>query len=370
MLVTIRIPDGATATDDCQVRVTWAVPASRSLGSADVTIRRASPLWTVAGSRPHGGFLVEIADASLGVWRGVADAPRFEAGHGSIHAVELMAALGTRVVARSRTVRALTAGAIARLAFVDAIGGLGSLPLTIGTFAEVAPVVEEYSFSGQTLMQVLGDLADTTTGQQEWEIAEPGIVNWRPLRGTWSGVTLCADGDLVNVQRQDDQAEPAVEVIAVGSDDTSYTARAQDGNVDWLWPRQVVTSVQTTSMVRLAREAEAQLAVLRTPAVSYTAGLREGRWASVREGDYVRLVLPYSTATGETVIARVMSREYQSGSATVTLSLALVAPFTAQTPLRIGAGAAGGTVNVGKTGDPLRRLVALEAALVGGRQTA
>lgn len=312
--------------------VVWRSPSTRQFGEAELYIPRGSTLYAADCLDEDRGTLVELLDASLGRWRGFGFA-QITAQGATIQARELGALMEQRVVNRNRVFRNCTAGAIAHSAVHDAIEGLGAPVLIGGSFVEAAPFVAEYTFNGQTLASVLGDLGADTG--QEWEITDAGVINWRPAAGTLYALHLADDGDLCDVTRSGSLSERATEVIARGSDGKTASAVANDTGAGSLWPRQAVIDVATTSYSELALAAARELRRLRQPAITYTGSLHSRHWA-VREGDYLQLVLPATATAGECPLVRVTERRYQSGAAYVELSLALIRPFALTDPSSAG----------------------------------
>lgn len=346
---------GVTVDGYAEGSVTWRCPALRQFGEASLYIPRGSALYRSAVLDEDAGLLVELQDADLGAWRGFGW-PDVTAAGATIAARELGALMESRVVNRSRTFRNLTAGAIARSAVQDALAGLGAPVLVAGTFVEAAPVVAEFSFDGQTLAEVLGDLmADTG---QEWSI-EGSRLSWRPAGGTLVDLALCEDGDVCGVSRES-QDTPVVEVLARGSDGRVVARRADDATAGSLWRRQAVVDVRTESDAALAAAADRELRRLRHPAVQYRVALHRRHWSRVREGDYARLVLPTATVRGDCPLVRVVERSVASGAAFADLTCSLIRPFRLSDPVSAAGLGIEPAVAVPYRDDAARRLVQLE----------
>jgi hypothetical protein len=256
--VTLTYGDN-TITLDLHCSVTWALTSSKQLGTARVWIPDGSPARSIVSDEEPG--LIEIYDRRLGTWRGIATRPSFdEMGNITLGAVHLHAWATIRPVGRSRVFDGLTAGAIARVAAIDALVGLGATTLQLGTFYEGAPIIPHYEFRGQSAAQVFGDLADATG--QEWAISDTGALSWLPPQGALYERQLCDGGDLVGASRDVDFSDRLAGVIVRDNFGREITATAAD-NMAGYWPRVDVQAGQTTGAVRAGVDAARQLAARR-----------------------------------------------------------------------------------------------------------
>lgn len=191
MLAVVRGPESAKAID-LPASVEWTMTDLRRHGEARVEIPRDSLLWDEEIIADKGGFFFEIY-TSFGIWRGVSDVPEYTETGASIVVRNLTHWMTIRNVGRNVTYYGLTAGAIAREAIRQGI--LTILPITVGTILEAAPIVPEYTFNGQTVIQVLNDLSDLTN--QTWEIDEHYQFNWLPRQGNHHEIWIVDDGKIL-----------------------------------------------------------------------------------------------------------------------------------------------------------------------------
>lgn len=272
----VKLSYTSSITLDLFASVKWTAPGAREFGTADFSIPRAHPSLTYAalGSylRLGGGSLVEIETPSLGLWRGIIATPVWSAAGVQVHAMHITYLLNVRIVARSRVLSNLTAGAIFAAGVNDALNGIGAQVLRPGTFLEAAPVIPSYEFRGQPLAQVGTDLNQATG--QEWRISDDGAISWIPPRGTLYERLMCDDGDIVDVVKSVDGTEQAAEFIARDNAGHEYIAVA--GNAaDSLLRRQQLVSVNTVSAGAAGLAAEAALAGARGTPATYTLRLKQ-----------------------------------------------------------------------------------------------
>lgn len=236
MLVTLRNSTGLTL--DLDAEPTWEASGGQSIGSARLRIPRESAAWSADVISESGGFLVDILTPA-GKWLGIADAPTWTAnGSGmDVRAQHVTAWAKTRHVSASRTFVGCTAGAIVRRAVADALVGLGSVPVTIGTIVEAPPVIALYEFKRQSLLSVLTDMQDQT-GQQ-WVIDDLLRFSWRQQVGRYREVTIIDDGKYVGNLQRTPLADQYAEDIEVEQGGRAFTARNPEAPA--LWPAQRIT---------------------------------------------------------------------------------------------------------------------------------
>lgn len=338
----------------------WRTPASRTIGELECYVPRDSTLYDAQLLRDEGGWLVDVEHPTLGHWRGITLPPQIADGRAgaTVRAQEIAVLTTLRLVARNRTFRALTAGAIAYAA-VKGAGGV----LTPGTFLEAAPVMASYSFTGQTLASVLGDLMAATG--QEWTITPNGVVSWVAGDETPAASLLCQGSALVEVGRDASVSSRATAAVASSPSGRSFTAEAPESAGD-LWQLQIPVSVSSENLIALGRAAVSALQAQRSPAVTYRAKLSRAYWSQLREGQRVRLVLPGVAFSGEAPLVRVVERAYQEGNDYVTLTLARVREWSAQLPISYGA-ETDRSIFVDYQYDANRRLAAIERSLAQQR---
>jgi hypothetical protein len=225
---------------------TRLAPAARAYGRARVRIPRDHPLITDTAITGLRGVLVTIDQALLG------GASYLQIGKPSkqdwgwdLDCFEISYLLKLlRVPVQTRGYGNLPAGVIARMA-LDAALGLAAVPIVAGSFVEAAPLVESYSFTGQTIDDVFQDLM-TATGQ-EWEITPTGVVNWVSRVGTYRETVLTEGYDfcLLDFDEAEDAPVGAV-VVTDQNGNTSDTWKAREHARD-LTARTIALRADTTS---------------------------------------------------------------------------------------------------------------------------
>lgn len=218
---------------DLQANVTFQAPASRTHGTATITLGRGGPGWDTALTISEGGTYVELITAG-GTFKGVTDAPEFAPDSCKITVLALSTWLDGRLVAHRPTYQAMTAGTLARRAALDALGGLGAASIVPGVFCEGGQPLSSYQFSGQSLLSVLNDL--TQRSGQEWEIDDAGRLNWQPRSGRYLELTLVDDGRLFGSDQAVSLTDRSREVIE--QDANGVVFDVVSGDVPVLWPRQ------------------------------------------------------------------------------------------------------------------------------------
>lgn len=367
MLVTLTNTD--TITVDLPVdSLSWAVTSAGELGQARFTIPRNSPAFSAAYFDEDGGSLVRFSHGQLGDWPGLIDGDMTIDGTGAvIQAGHMTALAGIRTLAVSRTFRAITAGAIARVAVMDALSGLGKLVMQPGTFVEAAPIIPEFTFTGQYLTEVLNTLAELSG--QEWVISNTGLISWLPRQGSLYAPWLAEPSALSAGSRTANPRERVSEYIVRDGLGRAYSAYNNDLAAGSFYQRQVVASVSSVSPAVAGNEAERGVGIRQASPVTYSFGLLRPYWSAVREGDYLRVVLPHAGIRCKCELVRVLKREYSSAAGDVLgLTVQRIEPFTASMSLRYIADAGpmpAPTVTIPQASDPVAVVGIMKDDLAG-----
>jgi hypothetical protein len=302
-----------------QGSITWRHPVAGQYGDLDVFIPRGSALFGQVD--PVGNQVVEVYGDLLGAWVGVTDIPSYERRSNGVHLTAMHQAgyASMRTVGTSRTFRNLTAGVIARLAFLSAASG-GSF-WTEGTFVDAAPAIPEYRFTGQSFSAVLDDLMQRTS--QEWSVSPDGVFSWLPPGGAvWDD--HFPDGAQIQELDHIGGVSDRVDDVTMRAAD-GRTGRAVLPNVG-AWRRQLSLTTGDVADVQLDLEATAEVQRRRTQAVRYTGRLRPTAWV-LREGDYLQLVAPWAGFEGECPAVRLLERSYRTSDDYVSAIFGLLPPY-------------------------------------------
>jgi hypothetical protein len=223
----------ATVVSD--LAMTWrdTLPALRELPEAEIAVPVGHPADDPAVVAEQGGTVVRIYHDGR-AWLGIGDIPeRTDAGI-RLRVYSPLAWLDIRSVSDGRKFLGCTAGAIAKAALAEGLGGLPGAPVVPGRFCEAPPHIDEYEFRGQSVLQVLVDLVELTG--QEFVLDEGLRLSWLPWAVRWRDVVLTDADGLLGPLPGESLQEQAREVHEVrrGLDWTVWDLR-----VPSVWPRRV-----------------------------------------------------------------------------------------------------------------------------------
>lgn len=196
-----------------------------------------------------------------------------------------------KVPVRPRPYQNVPAGVLARLALTAGLA-MTSVPIQLGDFAEAAPYVEEYEFTGQSVDQVLQDLM-TLTGQ-EWEITSAGLFNWIARQGRLYEIALTEGYDFCITKRFEPEDDPVGRVVV--TDQRGYTTDpvvAYEHAAD-LTARTLATRADTASKGATDQLAQSLLNQGRTVRAAGTIGLYP-------QGGSIAVTIPGPTTDGSGV---------------------------------------------------------------------
>lgn len=236
MLITIR--NQRSQIIDIQAEISWTANGDRQLAKASITIPRDSPGWSAEVIDERGGFIVEC-DSRYGRFVGVADRPQYTELGAEITVHHIGVWLSLRRVRNGLTIPATTAGTILRIAFADAFSGRASTPLILGSILDAPPLITEFSFHGQTFLDVVTQLMDETG--HVWEIDERLRFNWGARQGQYRPYWLIDDGQLFARITPGTMGDQYAETLETSTDGHSTTIYAND--VPMFWPAQRVVRI-------------------------------------------------------------------------------------------------------------------------------
>lgn len=308
----------ASITVDLDVRrITWATLAGRRFGEALVHVPRGHAAFSSAYIAERGGSRIVIEDKTLGVWEGIAQEPAYTETGIAVRCDHLAKVMSIRPAPLEGTYQCLTAGALVQIAAMHAVAGLGGSVLRIGSITESAPVIESYSFSGQPLSDVIGDLQERTG--QEARVAD-GVLSWGAPAGARYSAWLVTGGNLRGATWTPKGESRIAEVIAVGTGTSPGRYRTRDGAAAAsAWPRVSVLRGAGSPAV-IAQRAEALLSSYRRTPEEVRGWLAEANW-TIREGDVVTVLDASAGFGGRVGIGRVMSRTWEPGRLSVEIQV-------------------------------------------------
>lgn len=228
MLASIRGPE-SSITVDIPASVQWVISDTRRHGEAKVTIPRDSSAWVEEVINDEGGFFFEIYTSGR-IWRGIADVPVYSEAGAEITVRSISHWLNIRHVGY-QTYYGVTAGTIAKAALRQ--GVTTAVPLTIGTILEAPPIIAEYEFRGQSVLNIFTDLSELTG--QTWTINDDYQVNWIPRQGKHHELWLIDDGRLLDNIQTGSLGDTYSEIIEIDDVGRRFSA------FKWspaLWPQQ------------------------------------------------------------------------------------------------------------------------------------
>lgn len=236
MLAIIRGPSSSIAID-INASVEWTMSDLRQHGESKVFIPRNSAAWISTVINDDGGFFFDIP-TSFGRWRGIADVPEYTDAGASITVRNVTHWMAIRNVG-TRTFYGLTPGAIAKEAFRHGIQT--AVPLTLGTILEAPPIMPNYEFRGQSVMDVLTDVSELSG--QTWEIDDDFQFNWIPRQGNQYETWIIDDGKLLSNIKTSSLSDTYSEITETDEEGRKFTAFKY---APALWPQQ--------QEIRLGRE--------------------------------------------------------------------------------------------------------------------
>lgn len=346
----------------------WVHPSQKVLGSLRARIPRTSAAYRSAYINKDGGFRLATFHDALGPWYGVVNQPLdFDAdGAAVLTAIQVGAVAQAPIMTSGMIFRYATAATIVKAALANALQGNAHIPIRPGAFVEAPPLVPYYKLDGQTFDRVLFDMEGAVGQEPEFApdsaLAWSFAFNWKPAADTLYAPILVDGADIVYQGSQIRLDERAARVIGVDRNGRKYTATATDLAAFDAFPREVVISVDTTSEATLAIETEAALALRRYPRVThrfhlapaspYASGTtatvsddvsrlryaftyrRESAlaaWRGIREGSFVKILVPGACMDGVATLARVVRRSFSDSAAYPTIEAEEVRPLNAQT---------------------------------------
>lgn len=337
----VTLTSARSITIQAVTRRSWALPSSGEIGKLTLSLPYSSPAAADAYVNDGGGSLVTVASESdSGDWRGIVTEVDYGQDAVDITAMHPIAILKERPVSQNRTIPTCNVSFVARTALNDALGGLAGFPLSVGPIAETPPTMTNYLLRGEMCWSVIQDLMNLsgfelniipyssvaiTRGRgnrlyTEYSI-QPDQVTWgAPLTYNFP-TTLVAPSTLRNVRYVVGLIGQAVEALVVGDSDWFRATNAQlaDGAH---WPAARVIKEKFTSDAAMKTRGEAELDQASGAAVALAGDLTTANW-HIREGDIVRVIVPWARFGGVTLMARVLTREINDATGLMGVTLAV-----------------------------------------------
>lgn len=227
----VRMHLERSVTFDLNATLNRPAAAEQRDGDVRLLVPRDSVAWDTAILAEHGGHIIELIHGGER-WVGITEAPRFTPDGADISAWSVTKWISIRNVATHRMFYGVTAGAVIRAGYRDALGG-SHLPLMLGPVLDDSPPVGTYSFAGQSFGQVLTDMVAWTG--HEWWIDSLLRFRWG-RQGRYHTFNLVDDGSSLNQVQSGALADTFMEITEVADDGISFTV--SDYRVPAFWPAQ------------------------------------------------------------------------------------------------------------------------------------
>ena len=307
----------------------WVLAASGEAGEATIRLPRDSAAASTTYLNPDGGSLVRIlSEGGCGEWFGiVADIDDSDPNLLGITAYQPGKLLGIRQL-DAGPIRNTTAGYMATTILREALVGVRGLSLPNAPFEGGTLGEREFDPSGDA-WSGLAALMDASGA--EIDVTAAGEINWiGPLaNATRYDTLLVAGGNLQEASYRTVGAGRLAEVTA-GAGPDAFTARRGDAAADG-WPGQA-TIDGTAQSAQRELEARADAAIL------IGGGVTSEHW-SIRERDFVNVLIPWAQFGGRLHRCRVLARSLADGEALMRLELQVMRPIAPTTISAVGAGA-------------------------------
>lgn len=306
----------------------WVAPITGEAGEATIRLPRESAANDPVYLDHDGGSLVRIlSEGGCGAWSGVVvDIDDTDPGLLTLTAYQPGKLLGKRIVSGLQSLTNVSAGLCATQTLNAALAGVRGLSVRYGPF-EGAVLDGTFDPNGDAWSGITA-LMDASDG--ELHITEGGDCQWvGPLAcGRRYDTLLIEGGNFQDVQYQTSIQNRVAEVTS-GTGPDEFTARRGDAARDG-WPAQA--SIDGGAQVA-QRELEARSAAT----VTISGGVTSEHW-SIRERDYVAVLVPRAGGSGRMHRCRVLARSLADGDHLMRLELQVVRPVAATTITGSGAG--------------------------------
>lgn len=300
---------------------TWSLPSTGDVGSASIRLPYTSAAASATYIDPDGGSWVEIADeGSCGRWIGIIREIQYGATEIELTAFQPAALLGDRVLHWETTFRHTTnAGYIVGRILREVLPGIPYLWSRYTPADGSDPPLRGYSVNGQDAWSAILDLMelsrselfiDSETGEVTWEGALAG-----DLRNT---TTLIDGGNLRNTTYRMSGEQRAGEVVAKRG---SERLILQHGTATIGYPGQVTVTADAGQSLYVIAASEMERRA--GAAVTIGGSVPSSLW-TIRERDFVRVLMPAARFGGAEHPCRVLSRSCSDESDLMTLTLQVI----------------------------------------------
>jgi len=319
------------------------IAATGEPGSADIRLPYSSGAASSTFVDPRGGSWVEVADeGGIGKWVGIVRELDYGETEIRITAEQPQTMLGDRIMHWETTLRhAQPVGYVAGKVLREALPGVPYLWMDPDwPYDGSDPLMRDYAFSGQDAWAVLLDLMELCTSELVIN-ADTGEVSWMgalagDLRQT---ALLIADGNLRNWSYRASGRERAGEVM-VKRGSERYSVYSGGANI--AYPGQVTITADSGYGLHGIAQAELNR---RSGAVIAITGAVPSELFSLRERDFVRVVVPPGQFSGAEHPCRILGRSASDDSPLMPLVMQVideVAGVAVAPPMRSGGSASSG----------------------------
>lgn len=308
----------------------WVLTAAGESGEASIRLPRDSAAASTTYINPAGGSRVTIlSEGGCGEWQGIVlDVDDSDPHTLTLTAYQPAKLLGQRGVQRGGVIRNVSAGYNATIVLREALTGVRGLSIPYAPFEGGVLGERDFDPNGDAWGGLMA-LMDASDG--EVHITTAGEINWcGPLAYANRYDTLLIDGgNLQDVSYQTNMQNRVSEVTS-GDGMGAYTARRGDPAMDG-WPAQAMTDGN-------AQTAQRELEARSEPSIMIAGGVTSDHW-SIRERDFVNVLIPRAQFGGRLHRCRVLARSLADGDHLMRLELQVMQQIAPTTIAGVGAGA-------------------------------
>lgn len=342
----ITLTNTDTISIDVPSRRRWALLSTGQVGDATFTLPAGSAAASSAFINPDGGSQVSISDTDgAGIWNGIVTRLVHDERGVTVTASQPAIILSRIPVALNRTFSDVSVRHVVGEVFryINAITGM--YPIATGGIADAPILIPDYQMHGEDCWSVLQSMMQLSGQELQSRVsAYNDTLIWGNESASVADGLLLAPGQFRDAVYELDISEQAAMVTTLSDRDT-YSVSASDIAAN-RWPAHLVVKSPQRSTLRALAESEIQRRLV--PAIRVSGAVPREYW-SLREGGYVRVLIPWARFAGATVLARIISREVESQGDVMQLEL--------QT--------ASGQLSTNRLMDDLRQVVRAES---GGRR--
>lgn len=308
----------------------WVALVSGEAGEATIRLPRNSDAASSLFIDPEGGSVVRIlSNGGCGEWQGVVvDVDDSDANLLIITAYQSGKLLGRRIVNRPGTLVNVSAGYSATVVLTESLSGIRGLSIVNDPFEGGVLSEREFDPNGDA-WGGLTALMDASDG--EVHITAGGDVNWcGPLAYAGRYDPLLVEGGNLQDVAYTSSIQNRVSEVTAGEGPQQFTARSGDAARDG-WPAQgTVDGTAATAQRELEARSQASITI--------SGGVTSEHW-SIRERDFVQVLVPRAGFGGRMHRCRVLSRSLTDGDHLMRLELQVIQPVAPTTITGSGAGA-------------------------------